>query len=72
MNESRKKKLAGRIGVVCIPAIQVNGENAKSRNAVLLFIFNSVNPMRNIQKTFTNFIVIKLGQTFKKREIMNG
>ena len=73
MKDTKKKKLAGKMGVVCILITQTNGENAKIMKAFLLFNHKSnTAPIKNNQNTFIIFIVIKLGHTFRKKDIIKG
>ena len=72
MKDSRKKKLAGKMGVVWMLVIHVRGEKAKMMNAFLFFSKRKVSPMRKIQKVFISLIVVREGHIFNRNEIMNG
>ena len=73
MKDSRKKKLAGNTGVICGERYQTRGEKTNNMKA-FLFLSNNRNvaPIRNNQKTLTNFIIIILGHNLKNKDIRAG
>ena len=73
MKEIRKKKLVGRMGVVCVETYHVSGENANKMNAFLFFNHNNkTRAIKKIQTALINFIVSNPGRIFKKGDMIRG